>query len=186
MTINKREFMVRAQLEDKTLEAWIREEWLIPAEAAGEITFSDADVARVQLIRDLINDLGVNDRGGDEGGVIEGPFGATPWTSGYVTVTSPATCTANKGWLVTRKALAGSTGFAVGTAWENTAITIGGQSLTVAKVPTTATILYVGGYASGACVGPPPPSSPTLGEFYIINAGGSPAASGAGTLNRHR
>jgi len=63
MTINKREFMVRAQLEDKTLEAWIREEWLIPAEAAGEITFSDADVARVQLIRDLINDLGVNDEG---------------------------------------------------------------------------------------------------------------------------
>jgi len=63
MTINKREFMVRAQLEDKTLEAWIREEWLIPAESAGEMTFSDADVARVQLIRDLRNDLGVNDEG---------------------------------------------------------------------------------------------------------------------------
>jgi chaperone modulatory protein CbpM len=63
MIINKREFMVRAQLEDNTLEAWIHEEWIVPAESAGEMTFSDADVARVQLIKDLKNDLGVNDEG---------------------------------------------------------------------------------------------------------------------------
>jgi chaperone modulatory protein CbpM len=63
MIINKREFMVRAQLEDKTLEAWIHEEWIVPAASAGEMTFSDADVARVQLIRDLQNDLGINDEG---------------------------------------------------------------------------------------------------------------------------
>jgi len=63
MMINKREFLVRAQLEDKTLEAWIQEEWLIPADLAGEMTFSDADVARVRLIRDLKNDLGINDEG---------------------------------------------------------------------------------------------------------------------------
>jgi chaperone modulatory protein CbpM len=63
MMINKREFLVRAQLEDTTLEAWIHEEWLVPAESSGEPTFSDADVARVQLIRDLKNDLGVNDEG---------------------------------------------------------------------------------------------------------------------------
>jgi len=42
---------------------WIREEWLIPGQAAGELTFSDADIARAQLIRDLKNDLGVNDEG---------------------------------------------------------------------------------------------------------------------------
>jgi chaperone modulatory protein CbpM len=63
MIINKREFMVRAQLEDNTLEAWIHEEWIVPAESAGEMTFSDADVARVQLIKDLKHDLGVNDEG---------------------------------------------------------------------------------------------------------------------------
>jgi chaperone modulatory protein CbpM len=63
MMINKREFMVRAQLEDNTLEAWIHEEWIVPAESAGEMTFSDGDVARAQLIRDLKNDLGVNDEG---------------------------------------------------------------------------------------------------------------------------
>jgi chaperone modulatory protein CbpM len=55
--------MVRAQLEDNTLEAWIHEEWIVPAESAGEMTFSDADVARVQLIKDLKNDLGINDEG---------------------------------------------------------------------------------------------------------------------------
>jgi len=63
MMISKREFVLRAQLEDETLEAWIQEEWLIPGESAGEMTFSDADIARAQLITDLKNDLGVNNEG---------------------------------------------------------------------------------------------------------------------------
>ena len=63
MMISKQEFLVRARLERETLEAWIEEEWLIPGESAGEVTFSDADVARAQLIRDLKNDLGINDDG---------------------------------------------------------------------------------------------------------------------------
>jgi len=63
MMISKQEFLVRAQLERETLEAWIQEEWLIPSQSAGELTFSDADIARVQLIRDLKSDLGVNDEG---------------------------------------------------------------------------------------------------------------------------
>jgi len=63
MMISKQEFLVRAQLEGETLEAWIKEEWLIPGQSAGELTFSDADIARAQLITDLKNDLGVNDEG---------------------------------------------------------------------------------------------------------------------------
>ena len=63
MMISKQEFLVHAQLERETLEAWIKEEWLIPGESEGEVTFSDADIARAQLIRDLKNDLGVNDEG---------------------------------------------------------------------------------------------------------------------------
>jgi chaperone modulatory protein CbpM len=65
MMISKQEFLVRAQLKRETLEAWIEEEWLIPGESAGEATFSDADVARAQLISDLKNDLGINDEGVD-------------------------------------------------------------------------------------------------------------------------
>ena len=63
MMISKQEFLVRAQLERETLEAWIQDEWLIPGESAGELTFSDADIARAQLVRDLRSDLGVNDEG---------------------------------------------------------------------------------------------------------------------------
>jgi len=63
MMLSKQEFLVRAHLERETLEMWIREEWLIPGQSAGELTFSDADIARAQLIRDLKNDLGVNDEG---------------------------------------------------------------------------------------------------------------------------
>jgi len=63
MMISKQEFLIRAHLERETLEMWIREEWLIPGQSAGELTFSDADIARAQLIRDLKNDLGVNDEG---------------------------------------------------------------------------------------------------------------------------
>src|SRR5262245_6418640 len=59
MIISKQEFLVRAQLQRETLEAWIEEEWLIPGESAGEVTFSDADVARAQLIRDLKNPAGI-------------------------------------------------------------------------------------------------------------------------------
>jgi chaperone modulatory protein CbpM len=61
--ISKQEFLVRARLERETLEAWIHEEWLIPDQSAGEMTFLDADLARAQLIRDLKSDLGVNDEG---------------------------------------------------------------------------------------------------------------------------
>ena len=63
MMISKQEFLVRAQLEGETLEAWIQDEWLVPSQSAGELTFSDADVARAQLIRDLRGDLGINDEG---------------------------------------------------------------------------------------------------------------------------
>jgi chaperone modulatory protein CbpM len=63
MMLSKQEFLVRAQLEGETLEAWIQDEWLVPSQSAGELTFSDADVARAQLIRDLRGDLGINDEG---------------------------------------------------------------------------------------------------------------------------
>jgi chaperone modulatory protein CbpM len=59
MMISKQEFLVRAQLERETLEAWIQDEWLIPSQSAGELTFSDADIARAHLIRDLRSDLGM-------------------------------------------------------------------------------------------------------------------------------
>jgi chaperone modulatory protein CbpM len=63
MMISKQEFLVRASLDKGTLEAWIAEEWLVPAGSATEPAFTDADLARAALIRDLKYDLDVNDPG---------------------------------------------------------------------------------------------------------------------------
>ena len=65
MMISRKEFLLRARLDDGTLEAWISEEWLIPGGTSAEPAFTDADVARAALIRDLRHDLTVNDPGID-------------------------------------------------------------------------------------------------------------------------
>jgi len=61
--INEREFLERARLDRRTLTVWIEEEWLIPSRSAPEFTFTEMDVARARLIRDLKDNMGVNDEG---------------------------------------------------------------------------------------------------------------------------
>ena len=63
MIIARLEFLERARLDRQTLDAWIEEEWLIPTRAAAEPAFSEVDLARAELIRDLTQDFGVNDAG---------------------------------------------------------------------------------------------------------------------------
>ena len=63
MTITRQEFLLRARLDHGTLEAWIAEEWLVPGGSADAPAFTDADLARAALIRDLRHDLDVNDPG---------------------------------------------------------------------------------------------------------------------------
>ena len=63
MIISKLDFLYRAQLDQETLEIWIEEEWLVPSGTTTEQIFSETDLARAKLIRDLIQDLGVNDEG---------------------------------------------------------------------------------------------------------------------------
>jgi chaperone modulatory protein CbpM len=58
-----REFLMQAHLDDVMLTAWIDAEWLHPRSHAGIWRFSEVDLARAQLIRDLKQDLGVNDEG---------------------------------------------------------------------------------------------------------------------------
>ena len=57
-----REFLLTAHLESDVLEAWIEAGWLLPRESREGRNFSEIDVARAQLIRDL-QELGVNDDG---------------------------------------------------------------------------------------------------------------------------
>lgn len=63
MIINRVEFLHRSRLDQETLQVWIEEQWLVPSSDAPDMEFSDADVARAELIRELRQDLGVNDEG---------------------------------------------------------------------------------------------------------------------------
>jgi chaperone modulatory protein CbpM len=61
--ITVQEFLLRARLEHHSLETFIAAGWIIPPQTEPELMFSDVDLARAQLIRDLREDLGVNDEG---------------------------------------------------------------------------------------------------------------------------
>lgn len=63
MTLTRQEFLLHARLDRQTLDVWIEEEWLNPARDDSEPSFSEADLARARLIRQLIDDLGVNSQG---------------------------------------------------------------------------------------------------------------------------
>jgi chaperone modulatory protein CbpM len=63
--ITEREFLERARLDRRTLTVWIEAEWLMPARQADELAFTDMDLARANLIRDLKDKMGVNDEGLD-------------------------------------------------------------------------------------------------------------------------
>jgi chaperone modulatory protein CbpM len=65
MTMNKQEFLSRTDLQVQTLELWLEQRWLIPEQTSAGTNFSDMDVARARLIRDLKDDFGVNDAGVD-------------------------------------------------------------------------------------------------------------------------
>jgi chaperone modulatory protein CbpM len=55
------EFLLAARLEAPALAAWIEAGWLLPRRDADAHNFSEADLARAQLIRDLQHDMGVNE-----------------------------------------------------------------------------------------------------------------------------
>jgi chaperone modulatory protein CbpM len=57
------EFRAHADLASELLEAWIEAGWLIPASREGLRDFSEIDLARAQLIRDLHDLFAINDEG---------------------------------------------------------------------------------------------------------------------------
>ena len=65
MNLSKSEFLSLSGLGQEMLNAWIVEEWLIPSGPSVELTFTEIDIARARLIRDLQADFGVNDEGVD-------------------------------------------------------------------------------------------------------------------------
>jgi chaperone modulatory protein CbpM len=61
VSMRTREFLMQARLDAEALDAWIEAGWLRPEGRATAREFSDIDMARAQLIRDLRQDLGIND-----------------------------------------------------------------------------------------------------------------------------
>jgi chaperone modulatory protein CbpM len=61
--LETREFLLHAQLTSDVVETWIEAGWLRPQRSDQGTAFSEIDLARAQLIRDLKDDFGVNDDG---------------------------------------------------------------------------------------------------------------------------
>lgn len=63
MIITTLEFLSRTRLDQQTLNVWIEQEWLVTERAEAKFAFAEADIARAQLISDLIAEMGVNSEG---------------------------------------------------------------------------------------------------------------------------
>lgn len=57
-----REFVLQGRIETEELDRWVAAGWLLPGEDGVARDYSDVDLARAHLIRDL-QGLGVNDEG---------------------------------------------------------------------------------------------------------------------------
>jgi chaperone modulatory protein CbpM len=59
------EFQLRLEVDAGTVQVWIEEGWLLPGQNQAGFAFSELDVARARLIRDLKDGIGVNGEGVD-------------------------------------------------------------------------------------------------------------------------
>ena len=57
------QLIARSHLDPRMVNAWVEAEWLLPATARTGFDFSEADLARALLIKELTVDFGVNDEG---------------------------------------------------------------------------------------------------------------------------
>lgn len=65
MRMTKQEFLSSSGIQVQVLELWLEQRWLVPEEAEAGLLFSEAELARAHLIRQLKDDLGANDEGID-------------------------------------------------------------------------------------------------------------------------
>ena len=63
VNMERREFLERTGAAAHLVEAWVEAGWLLPTMRDGRRNFTEVDLARARLIRDLRVDLGVNDEG---------------------------------------------------------------------------------------------------------------------------
>lgn len=61
--LDRHAFLLQARIDADALETWLEAGWVMPQREADAPRFSDVDLARAQLIRDLQDDMGVNEDG---------------------------------------------------------------------------------------------------------------------------
>lgn len=61
--MTEEEFCFQVGIEQRTFRLWLDEGWLVPREGAAGLILSEVDVARARLVRDLRDNIGVNDEG---------------------------------------------------------------------------------------------------------------------------
>jgi chaperone modulatory protein CbpM len=57
------QLQVRLGVDVSMVQVWIEEGWLVPQRDQAGFAFTELDVARARLIRDLKDEIGVNDEG---------------------------------------------------------------------------------------------------------------------------
>ncbi len=63
MKVTTQEFLVLSGVDPAALYMWLEEKWLVPDGSSTEMLFSEIDIARAQLVRDLRDRMGINDAG---------------------------------------------------------------------------------------------------------------------------
>jgi len=115
--------------------------------------------------------LGIDQAGGDVGGLIQGPFG-TPYTTGHVEASS--VCTSGKGYKMTWKS-----GDKFNSHFAGQTFTIGGVGYSVTDY-SSATIIYVGNTGGTTCTTPAPTNDAIY--FYNIPVAAPGPATAPGTI----
>jgi chaperone modulatory protein CbpM len=65
MMIDLEEFLAQSGIDGATMERWFTRTWIAFPQEAARSEISEIDAARAVFIRDLQNDMGVNDEGID-------------------------------------------------------------------------------------------------------------------------
>ncbi len=60
MLLSFEEVVAQVQVEEAELTVWVQQSWVRPSEENGRYLFDPADLARVQLIAELVRDLDVS------------------------------------------------------------------------------------------------------------------------------
>jgi len=61
MALTLQEVVARTEIREGDIVAWVEQSWVLPETESGRWFFDDSDVARISLIRDLRDDMAIND-----------------------------------------------------------------------------------------------------------------------------